>query len=277
MKKSSYKMVFIVCAIFGMFFGLDQVKAQNYCEYEFPVNYDEKLRFRIVEEQDRTLSLDKNLYDQNGNKKNIDYKDQGGNPLIQDYLIVNKWFKKIHYLTAAVLDTTVFYDSETSGFKCPNLYVDYNVPSGLGAFGDKRVYQFQITTHDTTNATIISVKKWNTGDGEHVSDEEPVRPDFEKITGCSIFRDTKTAELVKKIVTMIKFAIPILVVILGIMDFITVVLSGEEKSMKEAGNRFIKRMVAGLLVIFVPAIIEFLIDLSGVLEPYGIQEIFCGF
>lgn len=92
---------------------------------------------------------------------------------------------------------------------------------------------------------------------------------------CSIFSGT-LGDIVKGLISWIKLLIPVVIIVLGIMDAISVVLSGEDKKMKDVFSRFLKRMIAGLLIIFVPSLISFLINLSGVLEPYHIDDIWCG-
>lgn len=92
---------------------------------------------------------------------------------------------------------------------------------------------------------------------------------------CSIF-GVETSNIIKKIITLIKFAVPILIVLLGILDFVSVLFASEEKTFRTAGTKFIKRLIAGMAIIFVPMLIEFLLNISGILEPLGITDIFCG-
>lgn len=92
---------------------------------------------------------------------------------------------------------------------------------------------------------------------------------------CSIFSGT-LGDIVRGLISWIKLLIPIVIIVLGIMDAVSVVVSGEDKKMKEVFSRFLKRMIAGLLIIFIPSLISFLVNLSGVLEPYHIDDIWCG-
>lgn len=113
-----------------------------------------------------------------------------------------------------------------------------------------------------------------------VSDNlNPVRPTTGiKVVGCSIFGE-KTLPIVKTAFRLIRLGIPILIVIMGTIDFLGVVFSGEEKNFKEAGQKFVKRVVAGVIFVFIPYFLTFLINISGVMEDYDLKtdELFCVF
>lgn len=129
---------------------------------------------------------------------------------------------------------------------------------------------------DQNNETVIEfrklINKYKPSDGYVDPSDGIINRDYDI---CSIFSGT-LGDIVKSLISWIKLLIPIVIIVLGIMDAISVVVSGEEKKMKEVFSRFLKRMIAGLLIIFVPSLISFLVNLSGVLEPYHIDDIWCG-
>ena len=96
------------------------------------------------------------------------------------------------------------------------------------------------------------------------------------ISDCAILGDNITP-IVKWLIDLIDIAIPIIIIIMTIVDFTGVVLSGEEKNFKAAGTKLIKRLIIGAVVILLPMLLAFIIDLSGVLVPYGIgkNQVFC--
>lgn len=96
--------------------------------------------------------------------------------------------------------------------------------------------------------------------------------------GCGILGDTdsKTVELLSWIIKLIRFGIPILIIVLGITDFLKIVFSGEDKVFKESFTRFVKRVLIGVIFIFVPYIIYFMVKISGVDVQYGIDNLYCG-
>lgn len=89
----------------------------------------------------------------------------------------------------------------------------------------------------------------------------------------------ETINLLNKIYTLLRYLIPVLVIGLSIVDFIKVVVSGDEKAYKNAWNKFIKRVIIGVVILILPALLSLLIRISGVLETYEISEqnIFCIF
>ena len=82
---------------------------------------------------------------------------------------------------------------------------------------------------------------------------------------CGIFGEG-TFGFIKSIYTVIKILIPVLIIVLGIIDFLKVVFSGEEKDMKASGTRFLKRIIAGIIFILLPALILFLFNIVGFSE-----------
>ncbi|MFV0250346.1 MAG: hypothetical protein ACK5HP_04885 [Bacilli bacterium] len=84
---------------------------------------------------------------------------------------------------------------------------------------------------------------------------------------CNMFGD-ETLSMIKTAYNLVKLAAPILVVILGIIDFLGVILTGEDKSFKEVLNKSIKRLVAAIILIFVPILVEFFLNISGLSSQY---------
>ena len=99
-------------------------------------------------------------------------------------------------------------------------------------------------------------------------------------TGCGIF-GPRTLEIMKWVVGVIRFGVPILIILLGVRDFIMIIVSGaqtEDKSYKTAWNNLIKRLLIGVAFLLIPYLIKFLFNLGGIMGIYGIDEgdVFCG-
>ncbi|MBE6139136.1 MAG: hypothetical protein E7174_01330 [Firmicutes bacterium] len=60
-----------------------------------------------------------------------------------------------------------------------------------------------------------------------------------------------------------KYLIPVIVIVLGILDFIKAIAADKEDEMKKAQGRFVKRLIAAALIFIVPFIIEFILDKLG--------------
>lgn len=112
------------------------------------------------------------------------------------------------------------------------------------------------------------------GNGENVNDPTvDVPKDY--VHGCDNIPETTA--FIKKIYNLLKYLIPVMVIGLSIVDFVKVILSGEEKIYKEAWSKFVKRIVVGIIILILPVLLSFIINLSGVTENYGIDDnnIFC--
>ncbi len=99
---------------------------------------------------------------------------------------------------------------------------------------------------------------------------------IENAKKCAILGE-ELGDMIKAAIDLIQLAIPIIIVILTIIDFTGIVLSGEDKNFKAAGSKFVKRLLIGATIIFLPMLLTFIIDMSGVLVPYGIErnDLFC--
>ena len=80
------------------------------------------------------------------------------------------------------------------------------------------------------------------------------------------FIGERTFEYVQMIYSLIKFLIPAIIILFGMIDFLKVLLSGEDKDMKLAWTSFVKRIIAGIIFILLPVLIEFIFKLVGFSE-----------
>lgn len=70
--------------------------------------------------------------------------------------------------------------------------------------------------------------------------------------------DESIPNLVSTIIKVIQIVVPILLVVLGMIDFLKGVMAQKEDEIKKGQQTFIKRAIAGILVFFVIAIVKFL-------------------
>ena len=125
--------------------------------------------------------------------------------------------------------------------------------------------------------TIQSEKPSDVENGEAGSTVTPTKkPDSPQVVnfgGCADM--PKTTELLRQVYRLVRYLIPVLIIVLSIVDFIKVVANGDDKEYKNAWNKFIKRIIIGIVIIIVPTIISMLIGLSGLDTAYGIKDIIC--
>ena len=65
------------------------------------------------------------------------------------------------------------------------------------------------------------------------------------------------------IIKWVKYIIPVIVILMGILDFIRAVATDKDDGMKKAQGRFVKRLIAAALIFVVPFILEFILEKFG--------------
>lgn len=68
-------------------------------------------------------------------------------------------------------------------------------------------------------------------------------------------------QFVGRLVTVIKIAVPILIIILGSWDLGKAVVQSDDKAIKTATNSLIKRFVAGIVIFLLPTIVTAIFNL----------------
>ena len=63
-----------------------------------------------------------------------------------------------------------------------------------------------------------------------------------------------------KILKIVRYILPVLAIILSVMDFISAIASSDDDALKKAGTRFVKRIIAVVIIFLLPAILQFLFD-----------------
>jgi surface polysaccharide O-acyltransferase-like enzyme len=69
------------------------------------------------------------------------------------------------------------------------------------------------------------------------------------------------ADITKTIINLIKIAIPVLLVIFGMLDLGKAVMAQKEDEIKKGQQTFLKRLLAAAIVFFVVFIVQFVIDI----------------
>lgn len=71
----------------------------------------------------------------------------------------------------------------------------------------------------------------------------------------------KLINIVSTIITVIKFGVPILLIIFGMLDLGKAVIASKEDEIKKGQQLFIKRVIAAILVFFVITIVQLMVSL----------------
>ncbi len=84
-------------------------------------------------------------------------------------------------------------------------------------------------------------------------------------------KDIKQAvKIVGYIVVMVKWIIPFMLIILGMVDFGKATISNDEKALKTATGTLLKRIIAGVIVFFIPTIMLAILNIVKVTK--GIED-----
>lgn len=87
------------------------------------------------------------------------------------------------------------------------------------------------------------------------------------ITGCAtllpdIKIDVKIANAVHTIILVIQIAVPVLLVVFGMMDLFKSIIAQKEDEIKKGQQIFIKRLITAAIVFFTIAIVKLLISFA---------------
>lgn len=80
-------------------------------------------------------------------------------------------------------------------------------------------------------------------------------------------------KFLKKTYNLIKFAVPIIIIAMSIIDFIKATVSQDQKEINKAASKLVKRLAIGVLIFVLPTILEFLFKIASVDSGlYGIGK-----
>lgn len=68
--------------------------------------------------------------------------------------------------------------------------------------------------------------------------------------------------VVSMIVTIIKFAVPVLLVIFGMIDFLKSVSASKEDEIKKGRQTFINRVIAAIIVFFIVYVVQLIVNFA---------------
>ena len=73
----------------------------------------------------------------------------------------------------------------------------------------------------------------------------------------------QTIKWFQKMFDYVKIIAPVLVLILSSVDYLKAIFSSQEDSMKKTNSRFIKRLIAAVLLFILPALLSFILNMTG--------------
>ena len=72
----------------------------------------------------------------------------------------------------------------------------------------------------------------------------------------------KLVYIIHMIIKLIQFGVPLLLIIFGMLDLGKAVIASKEDEIKKGTQLFIKRLIAAVIVFFVVAVVELVVNLA---------------
>lgn len=144
-------------------------------------------------------------------------------------------------------------------------------------------FSFEIESRGDTWLTF-SLKDWdgkNLNTGEDMTDYEYEGYKLGFISAgditCAdvIGEDGELVTLLNMLVNLVKILVPILLIVLGSLDFVKAIFSGDDSNMKKAQNKFIKRLIIGIVLFLAPSVLKFMLGIASNIWPV-IDADLCG-
>ena len=279
MKKNILSIVILLISLF-MFVNIDEVKAAKESKIQEKVSKNGGITCKYNFTKVDTIKEDPmevRCYFYKSKKTNKKFNKHmcyfGDGKLY--YAAINWKSNGNHALTKDVKEDYSVENYVNKQKKCPT----YAIAKFSGSAYEIFLFTSETKYEHFIRETKLSSTVWNrTGKEASFKEEEKKEEVPEQLlSGCDIIGQGKIYNRLKWIINIIRIAAPLLVIILGISSFVGAVFSGEEKSVNEAKDKFIKRLVAAIVLILIPFIIKFLADITGILFDLGINadDIFC--
>ena len=74
---------------------------------------------------------------------------------------------------------------------------------------------------------------------------------------------------------LVKIIVPVLVIVLGSLDFVSAIFSQDDGNMKKAQTKFIKRLIIAVAIFVAPSILKFILDIGHEIWPV-VDASLCG-
>lgn len=102
---------------------------------------------------------------------------------------------------------------------------------------------------------------------------------FTKITISScedLFKDADDLlDLIKSGITIVKIAIPLILIVMGTMDFAQAIFASNEDGIKKAQGKFTKRVIIAVVIFLIPSILKALLSIAHSIWPV-VDATLCG-
>jgi len=74
----------------------------------------------------------------------------------------------------------------------------------------------------------------------------------------------QAAKILGYVITLCKWIVPLLITVLGMVDFGKAAIANDEKALSKAGQTLAMRIIAGLIIFFIPTIVMAILNLLAI-------------
>lgn len=280
-KKYSYLIVLVAMLLIGI--NKTYADSQKNCYY-MSENEDFKMSISITYNGNPYVASDKFK-----SEATLWKTGKGQNPLSTDK--IENWFK-----SKKIADVSIegIYNGKAEADSDPNptcpKYIIYTSCPGW-FFGWGTSNKTFVTNSGTTAQNAVKAANSNCSyanyasnykDGHQITKEEFFNEfitegliEYDKTKGeytCSDMNELFGSKddpdsiryMVNEVLTYVRIIVPILIILLGTIDFAKAVIAGKEDNMKKAQSDFIKRLIAGVIVFLVPTLVDIIMGLADI-------------
>ncbi len=269
------KLVQILITFSILFFGINEVKAEEYegtCELQKESTGECTYSCKFEKDSD-SLTFDYRAFfkgsELSGEITNSSSTSKDGTYYFgRDHSGLTNSMVSVNIAQNPSL--TTFYDVNDD-FVCPVITPKNNVTKESTTTVIPGIGGASTPILVTNNNITFTAQKKDTPD---------VTPDYDAACGLLGEETSETVIFLKKAYQYLKVLLPILIIALGIVDFVKVVVTGKDDDMKKAVKRLTTRIVVAVVFVLVPVIIQILINISGLTGEYsgindGIKAMLC--
>lgn len=134
----------------------------------------------------------------------------------------------------------------------------------------------QVTDGDGTSSGL-SLDNLNTSASNHV---HGLLGDKTSILDCDTLlsgdgESDGIIKILKIIVNIVKFIVPVILIVMGSLDFIQAIFAQDDGAMKKAQGKFIKRVIIAVIIFLIPSALKLILTIAHSIWP-AISSDFCG-
>ena len=251
--------------------GQNGEKIQSCTASVIPLSGDDllnsKLKFGIQVRLNTYPSGKQNLYIESVTKGDQSVSAQ----YLADEYMANVGDNNKFYFFAKGSDYSTFEKEYAKVFKdgvCPNITFCLNSFDGkdwyaeLGGTCDPLKYETGVSQTTSDGSTSgLKLRETEPTPGKDLINGEIL------IGGCKALLggdddDSTLVDLLKTILTVVKIVVPIILLVMGSLDFARAIFSANEDEIKKSQSKFIRRLIVGVIIFLAPSILQEILTLA---------------